>query len=829
MWMIRSRSWRRVPIDRFRAGVGATWVYDATDEDLKDSTLRPPSTSSRRHITTGRRHGWKGSEDKREKKKNFAKEFLEPAAKGELKHKHSSGIPRTAVRKSKGHSIHGIEEPGSDLNNVVTEEIQYLSPERRDLEDEGDDLMATLEKDVRAAKARGAKAAAGGIGGGRGTGDIAVSSQPDGKFSKGKVSFLNIQRHPLRDPEYWREEDYDIELSDEDRAFISELVEMKAEGSGDAAAAGDGSAVLSDFDFDSIDWDTEDDEDEDDAENTKQETDRSVTVRSVAGEEDDDDDQGYYVKPRDRPAWYNSVSTLEETGETGGDFWQALKKHPTHYAEMRLYNMHPESKRIPQPHYPPNRVHPSEDFVNSFSRFVYVTGLPPVMSEEGMNLRKPSVLGTLQQQEIQKIVTRLFGVVAEQVYPANETSAFIGFDSTQERDSVLKRGPKEKELVKPMTMSNYAPSEGDEMTEFIKNASQGTLAKIDNVPPERYSRTTFARDLFPSNSELSAAYQISAENVVFPSPTTALIRFESAEQAESALGSEFVASRLEKLGKYPVRLFKARRDIVYDRMGGPAKQDEIWKLGPKLIVDGDMPSKHFYLSHAGAILLRGLDRASLSKESLAEFFQPFSRTIRDVKGSIEFVTCEKGLSTDRAYIGFDFLGEAETVMDTFSGRAKIGDSLVKMKLVKDRWRPNTPKRQQRPERSEEEILKNLNDWEQYVDPEDIKYLEENGVPKQVLDESLRGMRFYNRSFGSLDWAMRDEKLEPEKESGDDYRGLVQMYVSTLKECIATPENPGEIFKALHFPGEPLDLSIFEREKKRTEELLKRREGSTSSK
>jgi hypothetical protein len=91
------------------------------------------------------------------------------------------------------------------------------------------------------------------------------------------------------------------------------------------------------------------------------------------------------------------------------------------------------------------------------------------------------------------------------------------------------------------------------------------------------------------------------------------------------------------------------------------------------------------------------------------------------------------------------------------------------------------------------------------------------------------MRFYNRSFGSLDWAMRDEKLEPEKESGDDYRELVQMYVSTLKDCIATPENPGETFKALHFPGEPLDLSIFEKEKKRTEELLKRREGSTSSK
>jgi hypothetical protein len=433
-------------------------------------------------------------------------------------------------------------------------------------------------------------------------------------------------------------------------------------------------------------------------------------------------------------------------------------------------------------------------------------------------------LNTLQQQEIQKNVTRLLGVTAEQVFPANETSAYVGFYSPQDREVALKRGPKEKVLTKPLTISKYTPASEEEKTDFVKAAAPDCLVKIENIPPGRFFRSNLARELFPEDSEFSAAYRISAENAVFPSPTTALLRFESAEQAESALASDFVASRLVELGKYPARLFRARRDIVYDHMGGPAKQDEMWVLGPKLIVDGDMPSKHFYLSHAGSILLRGLDVASMSKENITEFFQPFSITIRDARGSVEFVTCEAGLPTGQAYVGFDFLGQAESAMKAFSGRAKIGNSVVKMKLIKDRWMPNARPRQQRPERSEEEILKNLNDWEQYVDPEDIKYLEENGVPKHVLDESLRGIRYYNRSFGSLDWAMQDEKLEPEKESGDAYRELVQMYVSTLKECIATPEDPGEPFKGLHFPGEPLDMSVFEKEKKRQEELLKKRQG-----
>ena len=69
------------------------------------------------------------------------------------------------------------------------------------------------------------------------------------------------------------------------------------------------------------------------------------------------------------------------------------------------------------------------------------------------------------------------------------------------------------------------------------------------------------------------------------------------------------------------------------------------------------------------------------------------------------------------------------------------------------------------------------------------------------------MRFQNRSFGPLDWAKQDERIEPEKESGSDYREVVQLFIQSLKDCVGTPENPGEMYVQMHFPGEPIDVSI----------------------
>ena len=59
---------------------------------------------------------------RRNPKTNFSEEFLAPAARGELKEKHSSGIPKLAARKTKGHNIQGGW--GDDTN------VENASPEK---------------------------------------------------------------------------------------------------------------------------------------------------------------------------------------------------------------------------------------------------------------------------------------------------------------------------------------------------------------------------------------------------------------------------------------------------------------------------------------------------------------------------------------------------------------------------------------------------------------------------------------------------------------------------------------------------------------------------
>ena len=782
----------------------------------------------RRHFSIGRRQGWKGDNEKKPKE-NFAKKFLEPAARGELAGKHSSGIPKLAVRKSKGHNIQGVPDDG-DVDRVFGEEASWGDLGSFDEGGNGG-LMQTLSNEVSMAKERNRQSMGGG---GNGGGGLAPFS-PDSHAARG-VYTLNYESG--KSPEYWREEDYDQDiLTDEDRAFVRDLVEN--------APVGDGTDdfVLSDFDFDAIDFDADDDDEKKeggaDGDGDEEEKEGQDT-KAEGNNETPDAQQGKQNSPRRsrnseaqeeaqaekaaaRKIQFDCISQLDSTAEDGEEFWKDLMNHPTMYAEMRHYNVHPESKREPKPYYPKNRADPAPEFVDFYKRWMFVTGLPPAVSDEGMKHGVANALTVTQQQEIEMAVTKLLGVSSEQVFPANETSAFVGFEIPEDREAVLQAGPKERALSRPVEISSYTPTPEDDKYNFLKDVPIDTVVQLKNLPPGRFSRDSLARDLFPEGSELGGAYPLTRDDVAFPSPTTALLRFKSAEQAKSALSSETVTLRLAEISDYPVRFFRARRNLVFQEMGGPLKNHEVRKLGDRLIVDGDMPSKNFHISHAGTIMLRNVDHAVVSKASLTEFFQPFSKLFRDEDSSIEFVTCEDGLPTGNVYIGFESLGEAEAVMAHFKGRARIGHNSVQMSLVRDRKVPGLPTRVARPERTEEEIIKSLNDWEQYVDPKDIAYLEENGVHKVVLDEALRGMRFHNRSFGSLDFAMQGEKLENEKDSGDDYKELVQMYVSALKDCVATPENPGVLWELMHFPGEPIDrTSVFEAEKQRQKKLMKKR-------
>lgn len=130
-----------------------SWIEE--EEDRKSVHVQ-----QRRCLSIGRRHGWKGESEKKPKQ-NFAEEYLEPAARGELKEKHSSGIPKLAVRKHKGRNLQG--NFGDDAEDSDLFEDLELDDES-DLSDE-DGLVGTMSKDIRRARAESEKKS-GGLGGG---------------------------------------------------------------------------------------------------------------------------------------------------------------------------------------------------------------------------------------------------------------------------------------------------------------------------------------------------------------------------------------------------------------------------------------------------------------------------------------------------------------------------------------------------------------------------------------------------------------------------------------------------------------------------------------
>ena len=145
------------------------------------------------------------------------------------------------------------------------------------------------------------------------------------------------------------------------------------------------------------------------------------------------------------------------------------------------------------------------------------------------------------------------------------------------------------------------------------------------------------------------------------SPHKAALRLDSAEHATNAIQSTIVEQRLKNFGKHTIRYASARRELVYTGLNtGPGGRDLERKVGPKLIVDGDMPTKNFYRSHAKVLHLRNLD-PDVTKQQISDFFQPHCAFPRDVAGSIEFVTCHKGKPTGKAYVGFDKHGKADAL------------------------------------------------------------------------------------------------------------------------------------------------------------------------
>jgi hypothetical protein len=641
---------------------------------------------------------------------------------------------------------------------------------------------------------------------------------------------------------YWREEDYEplqpvgLEFSGEECLYNDEGL-FEVEFCKDDL---EGRTVLEDADKymdehgvleadEEIIEDSEDDNEEEDEDNLSEgDTDGAPRRGRLEPGGYQDPDEDFFFNQNDvvqlaslsSEQFKNQISEsslvlpLRPHGPALDDFLEAVIDHPTKYAQIVSLRPHVESTREPKPIFPKERLHPPLEFVEAHARFLYVDGLPPLeVDGEAGDLENP-----IHRSFLQRTVASLVNVDSSAVFPASTSSAFVGFPSPVALAQALASGPTESVIVSPPAISLWRGPLPDQF-----KGKGGAIVDLTNIPPGN-TPLTLMRALFPPGSEVETAYRdVSHEDFAFRSSTRVLLRFASREQAESAVGSILIEKQLQDLGRYAPRLLRARRELVHAGYDGPNRSTERRVMGRRLVVDGDMPSKSFYLSHAGVVHVRNLDSA-VTQPNLSAAFDRYCARRRDVAGSVEFVTCHAGLPTGCAYVGFDIPGEAEAALQDLKGVLHLGATRARVKLVRDRRAPGQPeiRVEKRKERSVEELLDDLDNWEKYVSPEDLKTLEGAGIAKVVLDEALRNIRYNNKTFGSYDSALRSEALEPQKMDGELYKELVQLYVSTLIDCLPTEDKVGEMYEATHFPDEPIDLSVFQTEKERQKRLLEKR-------
>jgi len=545
-------------------------------------------------------------------------------------------------------------------------------------------------------------------------------------------------------------------------------------------------------------------------------------------------------------------------GTEGTDLITAMQEHPTNYGYYEDLKVHPNQRREPRPLLIESEIedpspllldtwkrsalkHPPQEFLDTWNRFLYVTSLPPFMADKNT----PADLENAEHvSRFEKFVANLCSVDSTQVSAANATSAFVGFTAPRELADAIKKGPKNRHvLVSAPTAKLYDGSDdfagSDEVQAFVeKAAGPEAIMHIEGLrlskdPSNSALAETLIREYFDKELFEEFGGHILAENVhVIPSSSSALVRFDSAEQADSMLKSTLFQDRLKAMATYKVQYLRARREL-WHRGFDPQTKEEDRDQGSRLVVDGlHMPQRLFYISHASAVQI-GHVPEGVSKRMLTEIFQPFCELPRGVEGSIEFATCElsgEPITGGPVFVGFDEPFEADICMDKLQD-LKIGGHHTTMRVCKDRVIPQldtTPRvRQTRPV---EELNDEMNNWQKYVKEEDIQYLDENGVPRVILDEVFRGMRRTNNYFGVLNGPNPEESVEPDK-AGTLWEDLVISYVNLLKECVVTKENPGRMYLEQFYPGQPIDLSIFDKyeiEKEEMERIRKILNSSTNT-
>ena len=712
----------------------------------------------------------KDSKDQKDKKENFAKKFLDPAARGELQ-KHQSGIPKLAVRKPKGHEVKD-SFPGRESEEILKDALNVGGGGGG----EGKNVSTTgvpgtgIPGRQQQQQQRGGKRNTTGRGGPQGRGNSMQgrgnNMQQGGPQGRGG----NTQQQQQQ-----KKEAPEIALASLFQGVKPEELNPTLQNN-----------------------------------NRKWLGSKSSMQQNQFHQQRNVKQQQFQRGGRDRPKY--DIWGDEELPEEVNDPWV------TDAMYFKYVNPHSESKREPKPvKFPTNRYDPPAEFVEAHGAFAYVTNVPrPVVDGELGSQGNP-----LHRHGVVEFVADVFSVPASNVFCANMTSAFIGFtDAKEAAEAIVKSEGKRiiqgSKIESVVYSTDGADAATDAEKEFVKGAaSPESIVKLENVPAGMMA-ATIARVIHD-------AIVISDKDVLMSSPTTALIRTSSAEAATALLDNSNLYKTLASLQRQILRVHSARRHVIHDKFAGPARQIQMKKMTHRLIVNGDVPSKNFFLSHAKVLHLTHVP-VGIGKKDISDYFQKFSSENRDVEGSIEIVKSYDGYPTGRVYVGFDLAKECDEALNEISG---LGDTIVfkkaalptRVRAVADVAMVRGSKLGARSERTQEELIASFSAWKNDVDPKDIETLELYGITIDVLEEAFMAAR-RNPSFAAEDQAREGERMREEYGPGGHFQEFVQMYIDTLKELGSTKEKPGLKYESMFLPDEDLEYSLFDDEEKRLVALRK---------
>ncbi len=774
------------------------------------------------------------SKPKKPKKENFAKKYLEPASRGELNKQHKSGIPKLAARKTKGHEVKddfpgklkdvadmegvGVADADATSKEVVVEvDFDAIEKEKDTLrsvlenyeDDDSSSSSSSSSESESESEAKSAKQIKKG------------KRQKQAPKSKTKIA-QKKKPHPRQvnithlfqgpPPEVLDPYRYDncnetfLGLSESDtikaKLFQQQRI-LKQRGGQQQQASSEANVGID-----------------------------QVVSSSTQDPQPSQQHRGNFRGGRrDRP----------KLDLFGNEISQEDLDDPmlTPYQFFTYNTPHVESRREAKPiKYPTNRQNPPKEFTQKYSAFAFVSHVPrPVIYDES---KDEAVLGSyknpLHLHQVCETVANALNVPVTDVFASSMTSAFVGFDSPKSANDVFNRSESGRILTKKIGYGLYDGSdENDEgVKEFVSSApSKECILQITNLPGGMTSNT-IARQLYNILPDL---HTTAAEDIYFSSPTTALIKQASPDIIQSSfLNNPNFHTILESTSRQILRMQPANFEVVHDKYTGPAKQFQQRKTTDKLVVQGDMPSDSFFLSHGGVLHLCNVP-TNMTKLEISQYFDKYCVQRRDVRGSIEIVKCLDGHPTGRVYVGFDLEsemrraweditsnGSTKIMFNTSATNSNVPPTPVFIQQVKERPLYRGKKLGERSERTAEELHEDLHTkWEQYVDPKDIEYLQERGVPRGALEDAFLAARFNNPTYGIEDLARVGERMHDDKVPGQAFEEFVKLYVETMKELIVTKEEPGLFYEGMFMPNEEVDTSLFDHEAERVAKLVEKRD------